>query len=59
MKYNEFKEANQVFIAQGVKLEREGPTKTHQKPGIDVRRVYECGVFDTNKPATLQKKVLF
>ena len=59
LKYNEFKEANQVFITQCAKLEREGPAKTHQKPAVDVRRVYECGVFDTNEPATLQNKVLF
>ena len=60
VKDNEFKEANQVFIAQCVK--REGLAKTNHKPAIDdedVKRVCESGVFYTNKPATLQNKVFF
>ena len=59
-KDNEFKEANQVFIAQYVKRER--LAKTNHKPAIDdedVKRVCESGVFYTNKPATLQNKVFF
>ena len=35
VKDNEFKEANQVFIAQCVKLKREGLAKTNHKPAID------------------------
>ena len=60
--YNEFKEANQVFIAQCVKLKREKLAKTNHKPAIneeDVKGLYESGVFDTNKPATLQNNVFF
>ena len=61
VKDNEFKEANQVFtVAQCVKLKREGLAKTNHEPSIDdgdVKKLYESGVFDTNKPATLQNKV--
>ena len=60
--YNEFKEANQVFIAQCVKLKREKLAKTNHKPAIneeDVKGLYESGVFDTNKPATLQNNVFY
>ena len=61
VKGNEFKEANQVFIANCLKLKR-GLAKTHYKPAIDdedVKTLYESGAFDTNKPATLQNKAIF
>lgn len=45
-----------------MKLKSEGLAKTVHKPAIDdedVKKLYESGVFDTNKPTTLQNKVFF
>ena len=61
-KDTEFEEANKVFIAQCVKLKKEGLAKTKHKPAIAdevIKRLYECGVFSDDNPTTLQNKVFF
>ena len=45
-----------------MKLKRKVLAKTAHKPAIDdedVKRLFESGVFDTNKPTSLQNKVFF
>ena len=59
----EFAEANKVFLAKCVDLKRQGLAKVEHKPAIlenDLRKLYECGVFNLGEPArTLQNKVFF
>lgn len=57
-----FTEANGVFLAKCVDLKRQGLAKVEHKPAIlehDIRKLYECGVFDSDDPRTLQNKVFF
>ena len=58
----EFAEANEVFLAKCVDLKRQGLAKVEHKPAIlenDLRKLYECGVFNLGDPRTLQNKVFF
>lgn len=58
----EFAEANKVFLAKCVDLKRQGLAKVEHKPAIlenDLRKLYECGVFNLGDPRTLQNKVFF
>ena len=58
----EFPEANKVFLAKCVDLKRQGLAKVEHKPAIlenDLRKLYECGVFNLGDPRTLQNKVFF
>lgn len=58
VKDKEFREANRVYEAQC--SEREGSTE--HIPALndeDIKKLYECGVFDTQNPTTLQNKVFF
>ena len=53
----EFAEANKC-----VDLKRQGLAKVEHKPAIlenDLRKLYECGVFNLGDPRTLQNKVFF
>jgi hypothetical protein len=58
----EFSESNQIFAAKCVQLKNDGLAKVQHKPAIhdaDLKKLYECGVFDTNNPRTLLNKVFF
>ena len=58
----EFAQANKVFLAKCVDLKRQGLAKVEHKPAIlkkDLRKLYECGVFNLGVPRTLQNKVFF
>ena len=58
----QFKRCNEVFAAQLVHLKKIGLAKVVHKPPIskhDLALLYSSGVFATNKPASLQKKVFF
>ena len=62
IKDTEFNEANRIYEAQCVELKKQGLAKTEHKPPIadeDIKKLYRCGVFDTENPTTLQNKVLF
>ena len=51
----EFAEANKVFLAKCVDLKRQGLAKVEHKPAIlenDLRKLYECGVFNLGDPRT-------
>ncbi|XP_078364039.1 uncharacterized protein LOC144648312 [Oculina patagonica] len=52
----------QVYKAQCEELEEQGLATTEDKPLIadkDIKKLYECGVFNTENPTTLQNKVFF
>ena len=58
----QFKRCNEVFAAQLVHLKKIGLAKVVHKPPIskhDLALLYSSGVFATNKPGSLQKKVFF
>ena len=57
-----FDEANKAYDAQCANLKTIGLDKPEPKPPIsdaDIKRLYECGLFNTNSPSTLQNKVFF
>ena len=58
----EFAEMNKVFLAKCVDLKQQGLAKAEHKPAIlenDLRKLYQCGVFNLGDPRTLQNKVFF
>ena len=62
IKDTEFNEANRIYEAQCVELKKQGLAKTEHKPPIadeDIKKLYRCGVFNTENPTTLQNKVFF
>ena len=62
IKDTEFNEANRIYEAQYVELKKQGLAKTEHKPPIadeDIKKLYRCGVFNTENPTTLQNKVFF
>ncbi|CAB4026334.1 Integrator complex subunit 9-like [Paramuricea clavata] len=57
-----FDRANKAYEAECVNLKSIGLDKPGHKPPIsdaDIKRLYECGLFDTDSPNTLQNKVFF
>ena len=62
IKDTEFDEANRIYEAQCVELKKQGLAKTEHKPPTadeDVKKLYRCGVFNTENHTTLQNKVFF
>ena len=62
IKDTEFNEANRIYEAQCVELKKQGLAKTEHKPPIadeDIKKLYRCGVFNTENPTTLQNEVFF
>ena len=58
----EFAEMNKVFLAKCVDLKQQGLAKAEHKPAIlenDLRKLYQCGVFNLGDSRTLQNKVFF
>ncbi len=57
-----FDEANKAYEIECVNLKHIGLDKPEHKPPIsdaDIKRLYECGLFNTDSPSTLQNKVFF
>ena len=58
----EFQQSSEIFKAQCVQLKRMGLAKIDHKPEItrnDLSLLYSSGVFSSDRPASLQKKVFF
>ncbi|XP_062597494.1 uncharacterized protein LOC134258910 [Saccostrea cucullata] len=58
----EFSRGNVVFSACLVKIKREGTGEVKHKEIIsdgDMKKLYDCGVFNVDNPKTLQWKVFF
>ena len=53
--------ANRIYEALCVELKKQGLAKTEHKPiaDEDIRKLYRCGVFNTENPTNLQNKVFF
>ena len=59
IKDDDFDEANLIFHAKTVELKRMGLPKIEHKPSIskeDLRKLYDCGIVDTEDPKGLQNK---
>ena len=57
-----FDEANKAYEVQCANLKTIGLDKPEHRPPIsdaDIKKLYECGLFNTNSPSTLQNKVFF
>ncbi|CAH3169115.1 unnamed protein product, partial [Porites lobata] len=62
IKDTEFNEAYGIYEAQCVELKKQGLAKTEHKPPIadeDIKKLYRCGVLNTENPSTLQNKTDF
>lgn len=62
IKDKSFDEANKAYEAHCKNLKDIGLDKPEHKPPIsdeDIKKLYECGLFSTDSPRTLQNKVFF
>ena len=58
----DFTESKISYAAQGALMKKSGLAKVqHKAPisSVDMETLYSSGVFDTNKPLSLQRKVFF
>ena len=62
MNDRQFMTSNHVIVGLVKRLRREGKDITKQKKAVtkgDIKKLYESGVFNTDKPETLQNKVFW
>ena len=63
IKDTEFNEANRIYEAQCVELKKQASENSTQTSNCwrveDIKKLYRCGVFNTENPTSLQNKVFF